>query len=194
MIVKKIMLIHALINIKSKIPFLNSNNTYKKNISKNIISNLKLLFFIPEKDKEEFDNSIKRKYNSKSYLKFYNYFDKFVYKKIYGKQFLCNYWKLINNNEINENNYFVTNNFVERINKTLSENLLYKKSSFINFRNSILSTDLYFENKNGYKLNNRNLSKAIIYYIKNWEYKDKKNNIKLIDLHKLKSIYNAYVE
>ena len=61
---------HALINIKSKIPFLNSNNTYKKNISKNIISNLKLLFFIPEKDIEEFDNSIKRKYNSKSYLKF----------------------------------------------------------------------------------------------------------------------------
>ena len=71
---------------------------------------------------------------------------------------------------------------------------MYKKSSLINFRNSILSTDLYFENKNGYKLNNPNLSKAIIYYIKNCEYKDKKNNIKLIDLHKLKSIYNAYVE
>ena len=112
-------------------------------------------------------------------MKFYKYFDNFVYNKICGKKFLWDYSKLINDNELTENNYFVTNNFLERTNKTLNENLLYKKPFFINFRNSFLSTDLYFENKNGYKLNNPNLSKAIIYYIKNCEYKDKKNNIKL---------------
>lgn len=76
-------------------------------------------------------------------MKFYYYLDRFVYTKNFVEQFLWNYSKLIKNNGINENNYFVINNIFETTNKILNEDLLYKNSSFINFRNSVLSTDLY---------------------------------------------------
>ena len=70
--------------------------------------------------------------------------DKFINKKINDKKYLCNFSKLIKEGDINETKYFVTNNFVERTNKTLKENLIYTKSSFINFRNTVLMTDIYF--------------------------------------------------
>ena len=185
---------HALRNIKNKIPFLNSNNSNDKQISKNIIANLKLMFFIPEEDIEDFYRNIKNHYNNNSYKNFYKYMDKFIKKKINGKKYLWNYSKLIRDNDINETKYFVTNNFVERTNKTLKENLLYNKSSFINFRNSVLMTDIYFENKNGYKMSNPNLSKALIYYIQKCNYRDKYKKVKLIDLEILKGIYSTYVK
>ena len=53
---------------------------------------------------------------------------------------------------INENQYFIINNFVERSNRTLNQNLIYKKSSFSNFQNTLLNTDYYFKNKNEYDL------------------------------------------
>ena len=134
---------HALRNIKNKIPFLNSKNTNDKLISKNIIANFKLMFFIPEEDIEDFYKNIKSHYNN-SYHNFYRYMDKFINKKINGKKYLWNFSKLIKEGDINETKYFVTNNFVERTNKTLKENLIYTKSSFINFRNTVLMTDIYF--------------------------------------------------
>lgn len=76
-------------------------------------------------------------------MKFYYYLDRFVYTKNFVEQFLWNYSKLIKNNGINENNYFVINNIFETTNKILNEDLSHKNSSFINFRNSVLSTDLY---------------------------------------------------
>ena len=149
-------------------------------MSKNLISNLILLFFIPISDIEDFYQSIKNNYNSKSYFEFFGCVDKFIYQKINGKLYIWNFSKFIQNKDINENKYFVTNNFVERTNKTLNENLIYKKSSFINFRNSILYKDIYFENKSGYKLNNPNLSKSIVYYLNNSNYYDKNKKVKLI--------------
>ena len=89
---------------------------------------------------------------------------------------------------INENQYFIINNFVERSNRTLNQNLIYKKSSFSNFQNTLLNTDYYFKNKNEYDLNAPNLSKDIIYYIKNSDYFDKKK-VKLIDYNILDNIY-----
>ena len=139
---------HALRNIKNKIQFLNSKNTNYKLISKNIIANFKLMFFIPEEDIEDFYKNIKSHYNNNSYHNFYRYMNKFIKKKINGKKYLWNFSKLIKEGDINETKYFVTNNFVERTNKTLKENLIYTKSSFINFRNTVLMTDIYFENKN----------------------------------------------
>lgn len=47
----------------------------------------KIIIFYTRKRCEEFYKTIKRKYNSKSYLKFYKSFDKFVYNKICGKNF-----------------------------------------------------------------------------------------------------------
>ena len=72
---------HALRNIKNKIPFLNSKNTNDKLISKNIIANFKLMFFIPEEDIEDFYKNIKSHYNNNSYHNFYRYMDKFIKKK-----------------------------------------------------------------------------------------------------------------
>ena len=62
---------HDLKNIKKKIPFLNSKNTIEKKMSKDIIANLKSLFFIPHNLIESFYRDIKNKYNSKSYIKFF---------------------------------------------------------------------------------------------------------------------------
>ena len=186
---------HALKNIKTKIPNLTSKNIKEKIVSKNLIANIKLMFFIPEDKIDGFYASIKKKFNDKCYESFYKYLNKFLFRKINGKLYLWNFYKLINDTKISENNYFVTNNFIERANKTLNENLIYKKSSFSNFRNSILNTDIYFENKLTYNMNNPNLSKAIIYYIKNSEYLDKKTkSIKLIDFEIMKNIYMTYVE
>ena len=165
---------HALKNIKNKIPFLNSKNYTEKQLSKDLISNIKLMFFIPETKIEEFYETIKSKFNSKSYYKFYKYLKKFLFREFNGHKYLWNYNKLITNDIIKENQYFVTNNFIERTKKTLNENLIYTKSSFANFRMSILDTDIYFENKNICNINNPNLSKAIIYYINNCQYIEKK--------------------
>ena len=74
---------------------------------------------------------------------------------------------------MNENQYFIINNFIERTNRTLNENLFYKKSSYSNFRNTILTTDYYFETKNTYNFSFPNLSKSLIYYINNCNYLDK---------------------
>ena len=186
---------HALRNIKLKIPFLNSKNTTERNVSKDIIANIKLLFFIPEKYIQNFYQDIKNAYNIKSYSKFYKYMDKFINRDYKGIKYLWNFNKLINNNLITENQYFVKNNFVERSNRTLNQNLIYKKSSYANFRNTILNTDYYFQTKNEYDLNAPNLSKAIIYYIKNSNYLENNNKkVKLIDYNFINNIYATYVE
>ena len=41
-----------------------------------------------------------------------------------------------------DNYFFITNNYIERYNRSLIENLIYKKSKFPNFRNSILDSDI----------------------------------------------------
>ena len=63
---------HALKNIKNKIPFFDSKNYTEKQLSKDLISNIKLMFFIPETKIEEFYETIESKFNSKSYYKFFN--------------------------------------------------------------------------------------------------------------------------
>ena len=93
--------------------------------------------------------SIFQKYNSKNYKDFYAYLKKYIYNKIGGIKYLWNYNTLINNKIMNENQYFITNNFIERTNR-LNENLFYKKSSYSNFRNTIIETEYYFETKNTY--------------------------------------------
>jgi len=117
------------------------------------------MFFIPEDKIKGFYASIKQKFNLNSFFQFFKYLDKFLFRA-------CD--------NIKENQYFFTNNFIERTNRTLNENLLYKKSSFTNFRLSILDTDIYFESKLISNINNPSLSKSIIYYIYNCEYMDKK--------------------
>ena len=44
-------------------------------------------------------------------------------------------------------------------------------------------------------MNNPSLSKSLVYYVTNCNYLDAKTKkVKLIDLHKIKEIYNSYVE
>lgn len=119
-------LFHALKNIKAKIPNLNSKNIKEKLLNKDLIVNIKLMFFIPENKIDSFFDLIKSKFNDKYYDTFYKYLNKFLYKKINGKRYLWNFYKLINDTKVNENNCFVTNNFIERANKALNENLIYK--------------------------------------------------------------------
>ena len=132
---------------KEKNTFLNSSNNKEKNISKSIIVNIKLMFFILLEYIDDSYHTIKNKYNSKSYKEFYKYMDKFISKKYNGQKYIWNSYKLITNNKIIENHFFITKNFIERSNRALKENLIYQKSSFINFRNFLLNANIYFENK-----------------------------------------------
>lgn len=153
------------------------------------------MFFIPLDKSDNFFKDIKTKYNHKSFDKFYKYLYRFLFTEYIIKKYLWNYNNYINDNNITEYKYFVTNNFLERSNRTLNENMIYKKSSISNFRNIILNTDYYFENKSEYDINNPSLSKAIIYYIKNITYLDKKTKkVKLIDFKQLKEIDETYTE
>ena len=121
--------------------------------------------------------------------------DKFIFNKYNGKNFLWNYNHIIKEKKMNDNDFFITNNFIERSNRTLNENLIYKKSSFVNFRNCLLDTDIYFSIKREYNFSNPNLSKAFLYYIKNCNYIDKKTHkIIIINMEKLKDIYNTYIK
>ena len=45
------------------------------------------MFFIPEKYIETFFEAIKAKYISHSYKEFYNYLNKYIFKKINGNKF-----------------------------------------------------------------------------------------------------------
>lgn len=112
------------------------------------------MFFIPSNKIENFYIDIKAKYNRKSFDKFYKYLNKILFTEYNRKKFLWNYNKLINDNNITEYKYLLSNNFLERSNRTLNENMIYKKSSFSNFRSIILDTDYYFEHKSEYKINN----------------------------------------
>ena len=76
---------HALKNIKNTIPFLRSKNSYEKNISKDLINNIKLMFFIPPKYIKHFYKDIKNEFNSKHLNKFYKYLNKFLFRDIGGK-------------------------------------------------------------------------------------------------------------
>ena len=105
------------------------------------------MFFILLEYIDDSYHTIKNKYNSKSYKEFYKYMDKFISKKYNGQKYIWNSYKLITNNKIIENHFFITKNFIERSNRALKENLIYQKSSFINFRNFLLNANIYFENK-----------------------------------------------
>ena len=121
-----IMLVSCFTKYKKRIPFLKSKNITEKKLSKDLIANIKLMFFIPEDKIKGFYANIKQKFNSSSFLQFYKYLHKFylghiMENYIYG--ILINY---------------------------------YKKSSFTNFRLSILDTDIYFENKLISNINKKN--------------------------------------
>ena len=120
---------HVLKNTKNKIPFLRLKNSYEKNLSKDLIRSIKIMF-IPPNYIKEFYNDIKKEYNSKSYNKFYKYLIKFLFHEIGGKKYLWNFCKLIEDNNIPEGQYFVTNNFLERTNRNFNKNLIYKKFNF----------------------------------------------------------------
>ena len=53
---------HALKNIKNTIPFLRSKNSYEKNFSKYLISNIKLMFLIQPKYIKDFYKDIKTEF------------------------------------------------------------------------------------------------------------------------------------
>ena len=102
------------------------------------------MFFIPEKYIEKFYQTIKSKYNYKSLYKFYKYMDKFIFREYKGIKYLWNFNKIISNYLINENQYFITNNFVERQNHTLNQNIIYKKIFFFKLRKYIIKYRLLF--------------------------------------------------
>ena len=77
------------------------------------------MFFIPTKYINDFYKDIKSEYNSKSFIKFFKYLEKFLFRDINGKKYMWNYYKLIEDDKISEGQYFVTNNFLERTNRTL---------------------------------------------------------------------------
>ena len=121
------MLVSCFTKYKKRIPFLKSKNITEKKLSKDLIANIKLMFFIPEDKIKGFYASIKQKFNSNSFHQFFKYFDKFLFRAYYGKLYLWNFDKLLSCDNIKENQSFFTNNFIERTNRTLNENLLYDK-------------------------------------------------------------------
>ena len=72
---------HTLKNIKSKIPNLNQKKDNEKKLSKNLIVNIKLMFFIPEDKINSFYSLLKKKFIDKCYDKFFKYLNKFILGK-----------------------------------------------------------------------------------------------------------------
>jgi len=92
------MLVSCFTKYKKRIPFLKSKNITEKKLSKDLIANIKLMFFIPEDKIKGFYASIKQKFNSSSFLQFYKYLHKFylghiMENYIYG--ILINYYLVI---------------------------------------------------------------------------------------------------
>ena len=54
-------------------------------MSKDLISNIKLMFFVPTKYIKNFYNDIKTEYNAKSYMNFFKYIEKLFFGKLMAK-------------------------------------------------------------------------------------------------------------
>ena len=79
---------HFLQNICKKLPNLRSNNKKIKQLSRNLLANIKLLSFIPESKIKSFYSLIKKKYLANRGL-FFKYFEKYYFNE---KKFEINLW------------------------------------------------------------------------------------------------------
>ena len=57
-------------------------------MSKDLISNIKLMFFVPIKYIKNFYNDIKTEYNAKSYINFFKYIEKIFFREINGQKYV----------------------------------------------------------------------------------------------------------
>ena len=86
---------HFLQNICKKLPSLRSNNKKIKQLSRNLLANIKLLSFIPESKIKSFYSLIKKKYLA-NHNSFFKYFDKYYFNEKKFEINLWNYTKIIN--------------------------------------------------------------------------------------------------
>ncbi len=56
-------------------------------MAKDILLNIKLMFFIPIKNIEDFYSNIKKKFNFKSFDNFYKNLNRFLFREYNGKNF-----------------------------------------------------------------------------------------------------------
>ena len=136
----KLKLFHVsfiLCKIVKRLPGLKSKTKEKKEKSKNLFSNIKLLIFIPYAKIDSFFKLIKNKYN-KSYSDFFIYFENYYLSSKKFSKVIWNYCNIIFNN-LNNNIIFFTNNICESFNMTLNKKYIgyckamyyFKKSIFI---------------------------------------------------------------
>ena len=116
----------------------------KKEKVKNLLSNFKLLSFIPYAKIDSFYKLIKNKYN-KSYPEFFIYFEKYyLSSKKFSKE-IWNYSNIIFNN-LNNNIIFFTNNICESFNRTLNKKYIGYCKTMYNFKKKYFGYYRYLYN------------------------------------------------
>jgi len=146
------------------LPELKNRNKNIKNTSKNLLSNIKLLCFIPLSIVEDFYEKINQKYGKK-YKNFFKYFQKQYITNKYFDISKWNYNTLIENNLDNQI-LFYTNNIVESFNKTLNKKYLGYCKIIYNFKNAFKDIIYPYNSNNTYKDRRCCITKALEYYAK----------------------------
>ena len=162
---------------------INSKKNSIKEEAKNLLANLKLIVFLPEKEINGFFNKKKKKYKNK-FNHFLKYYERSFFNTIPYKDNLWCYYKIRNSldNEI----YFFTNNISESTNRTLNINYVGGCHSFFNFLKALSDLINIFENKETYDENKLSITRAINYYI------SKIKDFNLITDEKIKDIMKDY--
>ena len=152
-----------------------------------MLVNIKILCFINHFNIERFFEKIKRRFNTRTFDKFFNYFESTYIK---GNSIINKFWNYSYYYNLMKNNdkYFFTNNFCESFNRTLNSNFIKTKNNFYKFEECIKSVLIYNKKKDIYKFNNNNITDALYWYTNN-------NNIKdLLSKEEYIKIKKKYIE
>ena len=107
-------------------------NKTLKNIAKDCLANIRLLYFIHLNKIDNFYNEIKNKYRVK-FPKFFKYFDNNYIKENSIYSIIWNYIEYISNNTNNDIMIY-TNNIYESINRSLNSIFFWLLQNFLQFQ------------------------------------------------------------
>ena len=157
---------HFIMNISKKIPNLKSKNKSEKTFALDLLSNIKLLCFMPNNKIKNFYQLIKQKYLN-SFKEFFKYFDKYYINSNFFTIDIWNYNKVILNH-INDRDsiIFFTNNICESFNRSINKKYIgYCKTMFI-FKRCIFDIIDLYSNHTKYKDKRLSITRSLEHYEK----------------------------
>ena len=174
---------HLMKKFVQHLPELRSKNKILKNKAKDLLINIKLLVFIKKSDAKYFFDKIYDKYN-RTFPKFTKYFKNNFFNKYPLKDLDWNY-DVNNENIIDINHYFFTNNICESTNRTLNMNYKGACKSILSFEIAVKNLIKLYDEKKPYVEDNFSKSRALAYFVTTHEIKNliTNNIIKEINLN-----------